>query len=431
MDNKIYSNKNRMDISDIHKRVLGDNKAYIDDKVLIVDECSIDEGIEARVVSAFMANEKEICVIFTLRDTTGEKKLTKGSMISYCTIESENLFCGSRTSYGIIEVDEKTNTAIYSVNSHSDAGVGENIILKIKDIQQFVWDSVDCDILENIDIYTKVKGHQPKLIKQTDVKCNGFSHRNGIEHNDVAKMDLLNIDEMNIPFESIDWAKISNIGFVDNMFHIQVKLLLDRKSRVFLGLNIENADNEYKDYDNRAYENRKYCEIDFYEESKYDEESRLGCIYQEYIYTDITDVSQLKDIVVTINYINGGKDIPVSYTFEFSKPDTLTSNTVAKNVDIIISEAEVIADEISISPLGLSVIGRSYEDIFSKYDVTDDVYIVYKDGNKEKLVSGPGSASLESDVCHIRTTYVPTDRSPISMDGIDQVVINGSVFELE
>lgn len=423
MENKVYNNENRMEISDIHTRVLGDNKAFIEAKVLIIDECSIDEGIEARIVSAFMTNEKEMCAIFTLRDVTGQGRITKGSCIVNCNIKSENINCDAGGGYGLIEIDEKTDTAIYFSSYYTEKGFDGNIIFKLNDIEQSMM-NYKPDVIENIDLCTALEGHNPKIIKQTEVKQYGGSYDGSMQYEDYNKINLLNIDEMSIPFENVEWAKISNIGFVNGVLHIQVKLLLDRKSRNLLGVGIKNGDTKYK----------INADIEFYDESneefEFDPKARIGYAYHEYIYTDITDISQLKDVAITVNYINGGEDIPVSYTFEFAKADKLSSITIAKNVKVILRETDVITDEISISPLGLSLLGKSVGDTWLNHDVVDDVHIVYKDGHKENLISGQGSSSLEDDICYIKTSYIYDDMSPILMDGIQKVVINGKVFEV-
>lgn len=408
----VYANV--IDLSELYNRLWGDNQSYVDEKVVNIDMREVDDGIEARIVSVFMSNESEINVIITLKDTTGQGRITKDSRVDNYNIYSGNDDSGSSGTFRIIEFDEKTNTAVYLINSYRANGYDGEITLELNDITNDSNEAMPWGIVEDIDIYEQITD-EVETMAQTEVIQNESYYMGDIGYEVVQNMNLLALDKNIMPFENIDWAEISNVGFVDNMLHIQVKEFVNGKNRGFGGIDIN--------IDGIIYYND--IQFGFYEQASTDYK------YYEYVYTEITELNQLKDSVVMINYRENGDNIPVSYTFKFDKPDGLTSNVIASNVDVEIAGVNVFATEIALTPSSVDVLIERDEFIEFRNDDIEDVYVVYKNGEIEKLVRAAISGDKFGDMYHIRVAYVPIEKPYILVDEVKEIVINGKVFGVE
>lgn len=391
----------------------------IDERISNVDVCEVSEGIEVRVVSIFLVDENEVDIILTLRDTTGADRINKYSVFEKCVVENDNHEGDGRGSYGPIEFDEETKTDIHLITQRSTVGIG-NTKLVLNGLIENTFNCVKENVLEDIDIY-KLAMNKTETMKQTEMKHGRGVYTGNVDYETFEKMDFLIIDRTNIQFNSIDWAVITNVGFVDGVLHIQIKSLSNGRSggfssKDFSSLTIENNGIVYE-HDGT---------LSFYKENEFDRQSNIGYEYKEYVYNGITDVSQLKDNKVTITYMDMGKTVPVSCEFEFGKP--VIASKVVGDVDDLVAETDVIASEILLSPVGVHISVESTEDMELKYEDIKEVCVVYNNGEIKKLDSHGGGSSAENGIVSSRFFYMAMEPIGIVIDEVREIVINGKVF---
>lgn len=411
----VYANV--IDLSHIYQNLFGNNKTYVDEKVVNVDMSDVDNGIEAKVISTFMTSENELNVIFTLRDITGDGRITEESGISSYNLTGENISSDVSSSSMTLDFNEETGTGVYLINSYNPLGFDGEITFKLNDITNGgnLMKYTKFDVAQNIDIYEKINGYNPNVVTQTNLNLDGTSYKgDDVTYEDVKKLKILKPDEMIIPFNSVDFAEISNIGFVDGKFHVQTKQLSDIKNKRISDLYIKSNDIKYESNVN----------IDFYSDDE-------KIIYEEYVFTEITSLDELQNSQILINYIEQNEDIKASFEFKFEKPDVTSNNIVDKKTNVVIGNNTVVADEISLTPLGVDLIITSDEQLLFRNDNKENVYILYNDGTTANLVRGSNFTSKNNDNYSTRISYISANNTPIKIDDVTEIIINGQTFKVK
>jgi hypothetical protein len=147
--------------------------------------------------------------------------------IEYINATKEGLFGGKlwNVTPRILEVDKNNASFVFDITSKYKFSVGNTLTIKIPGLvtgYDYALFDVGLDFSE-IDI--------PDTIGTLDRKgeLTNFGYKNDSEYAKLKHKDLndtiplLVKDQTNIPIAGIDWAIISNIGYVDGMLHIQTR----------------------------------------------------------------------------------------------------------------------------------------------------------------------------------------------------------------
>ena len=104
--------------------------------------------------------------------------------------------------------------------------------------------------------------------------------------------------------------------------------------------------------------------------------------YIEMIYPDITNLDQLNDLSLTIDYMKSPKITEGTWEFSFMIPKKVTTDFKV-NREIDINGEKLKIDMVSLSPIGITV--HLNQNMSSNYSHKDKVSVEYIDGTKIQL----------------------------------------------
>lgn len=370
-----------IDISKVYRIIFGENSEYIDsyieplegsNDIMAVDEnpnsnapLSIQseyDGIIIKLISA-INDENALRIFATVTDTKADRL---GEDLDFT---SWGLSQGYGGNLSVVDYDNETKTAtlmITSLGNHHQ-GSATLTVNGFSTGREFLEDLPE----DKINIDELLKGHTPNIISQTEVWKSG-----GGNHDLYEGSRLLKPDEMDIPFENVDVFSISNIGFVDGLFHIQAKANLSGVALIdgyYINAKLVNLEKEIV-YDSTAGINfitdKKYA----YE--KYSKEPHNK--YSEIIYSGITKPEQLDDLSLTIDYMKSPEITEGNWEFSFIIPEKITTEfKVDREIDI--NGNRTRTNMVSLSPIGITV--HLKQDISDNFNDSDVVYVEYIDGD--------------------------------------------------
>lgn len=329
------------------------------------------DGIVLKLISA-INDENALRIFATATDTKGDRLGEKLDFSSW------GLSQGYGGNISVVDYDAETKTATLLISS---LGSDHNGSATLNVFGISTGTVIKSGLPENnINVYDILKSHTPGTMSQREVFVNGAQLQDG-DGREWSKYTegyrLLKRDETDIAFENLDWAFISNIGFVDGRLHIQKKQLSDIASES-LALSFVNSNNEavYAGYEQLAiyFMEHDSRSKDWYEEPFY--------IYKEFIYEGITDAEQLKDLSVTVDFVEDGKIIEGEWSLAFEIPEKVTTEFEIGH-EIGINGEMLKIDKVSLSPLGVTI--QLPKNISPEYEHTDRVYVEYDDGTTVEL----------------------------------------------
>ena len=376
-------------------------------QTVIQSEC---DGIVITLISAI--NDGDVLRIFaTIQDTTSDRL---GNSLDF---PDWSLSEGHGGNISVIDYDRSTKTATVLITSLGEHPEG-SVTMRISGI------STERDTTEGlkesrISVYDILKSHTPQTISQSrdhrNIWKTGGSHRIDDNFNRVLfeTTDVLAPDETNIAFDSVGWAHISNLGFVDGYLHIQTTRLYHKENHI-MSINLVNEETGVV-YDGDMqigflkYENRY----------GYDGNSPFY-IYEEGIYKSITDIEQLKDLEIFVDIMEGGSTIEGKWEFSFDIPKRITTEFVVGR-DILVNGDFVRIETVSISPLGVFL--DLPENIASYYRHEDFAYVTYDDGT----VIGLNETSIHGDQ---ELSTLRFGGNVIEVERVRSIVINDEVISV-
>lgn len=365
-----------IDIGKIYKIVFGENVKYIEQYIEPLDEVRDDplsiqseyDGIIIKLISA-INDENALRIFMTITDTKGDRL---GEDLDFT---SWGLNMGHGGNSSIVDYNHETKTATIMITSLGNKHKGK-ATLTLKGL------STGRELLEDlpeksINISNLLEGHTPEIIQQSEVWKRGGG---GYNHKIYEESRLLKTDEMDIKFDNVDMFSISNMGFVDGLFHIQMKAMLKDVALVdgyYINAKLVNAENEII-YDSTS-------NINFINDKKYAYESNMKEPHHEYseiIYEGLTEPEQLKDLSLVIDYMKSPKITEGDWEFSFIVPKKITTEfKVDRN--ILINGEKLRIDMVSLSPIGVTI--HLPQNMSADYNHSDVVYIEYKDGDTVEL----------------------------------------------
>lgn len=362
-----------IDISKAYRIIFGEKSGYvgpyikplnsINDKKAPLLIQSEHDGIVIKLISA-INDEDALRIFVTATDKKGDRL---GEDIDFTSWQLSQGYGGN---VSIIDYNNETKTATLMITSLANDHQG-SATLKVNGFstgREFLEDLPESEI----NIGELLKGHTPKIISQTEIWKSGGGGGNDELHEESR---LLKSDEMDIPFDNVDMFSISNIGFVDGLFHIQTKAKLSGAALVdgyYINAKFVNSEKETV-YDSESM-------INFIIDKKYAYESyskEPHNKYTEMIYSNITNPEQLNDLSITIDYMKSPKITEGTWEFSFMIPEKVTTDFKVDR-EININGEKLIIDMVSLSPIGITV--HLHQNMSDDYNHNDVVSVEYMDG---------------------------------------------------
>lgn len=410
-----------IDISKVYRIIFGENSEYIDsyieplenskdlmpadednDKEVPLSIQSEYDGIVIKLISA-INDENALRIFATAKDIKGDRL---GEDLDFT---SWGLNQGNGGNLSVVDYDNETKTATLMITSLGSDHQG-SATLKVNGFstgREFLEDLPE----NNIDISELLKGHDPKIISHDEVYQSGGG--GGDYRKPFAESRFLKYDEMDIQFDNVDMFSISNIGFVDGLFHIQTKAILSRVSLedgYFINAKFINSEEE------TVYESKK--NINFVIDEKYTwnehyKEPHDG--YTEIIYDSITKPEELNGLSIAIDYMKSPEITEGNWEFSFMIPEKVTTDFKVDR-EININGNKIKVNMISLSPIGVTL--HLNQDISEDYNHSDAVYVEYTDGTRIKL----DQASIHT--YQFESTLV-FKGDIIEIEKVESIIING------
>ncbi|MDR3238575.1 MAG: hypothetical protein LBT44_00565 [Clostridiales bacterium] len=400
-----------LDLSRIYKIVFGENAPYVEPYMKPLAAAGITEstydGIVLKLVSA--VNDEDVLRVFaTLSDTTGDR-LSGAIALDDWTIDQ-----GHMGGMGVVDYNKGTKTATLLFTSNGENHTGR-VALNISRL--IVGSQFRTGLAENnINAYALLTEYAPQTMPQEDVFVNGSAFQSKEGEVLAQKSALLRFGERDITFDNINWASISNIGFVDGCLHIQTKTLSNEENDL-AGITFVNADNEVID------EGNLHLNFTNIENRVYQQDAAPYNQYKEIIYEGITNLEQLKDLSVTIDAWERGKVIEGGWQLSFDVPQTVAAEFPV-DWEITVNSHPVQIDRLSLSPFGITV--HFPDDVESERfsnDHTDLAYAEYVDGTRIELNQVSFSRFEEVSTLYFRGNIV-------EMEKVRRIGIGGKVIDV-
>ncbi|MCL2323677.1 MAG: hypothetical protein FWC47_16420 [Oscillospiraceae bacterium] len=380
-----------IDLNAIYTRIFGDNADYMSQYAKIIEGGSEYDGIKLDLLSAVREQDK-LVVYFTLTDLTGDRLKNSSEFFNKMDV-FRSLRIDSKPGYSrLLNYDEKTKTATFEITSSTMYGVGTNDTATIN-LKYFLSGfNYKSNLIENqLDIYSLISNNEAESIPITDYLASGYGFDNLTKSkyaDNPHRINILMENNLIIPFSNIDWSKISNIGFIDGELHI--KTVLDDDS-----FNNINSLSFIDKNGNKIYTNQsdvKYLPHPSYYLNK----------YHEFIFEDINDISQIKDLKLCLDVSEYGEYIEGNWEAKFTVPsETKKIETPVKD-NLMLCDKEVFVDKIVLSPLRISIYCKYYESknhtlVIKNQDV---IKVMYKNGTivdfpYTSLIGGVPSGDLD------------------------------------
>lgn len=237
------------------------------------------------------------------------------------------------------------------------------------------------------------------------------------ELKDKGTIHILKPDEMDIRLQDIDFMKISNIGYINNRLHIQVKWIkdgIDDHGSFYFVDSLGNTD---------INENINSGSLSFGVDSLGN--TVYGREYEEYIF-DVSNIN-LSDIKLKGFFITAENFIKGKWKTKFKLQSKLEFIEKEKQCNVKLDMWKL--HHISVSPLGITLIGSGETENLDKVLEGDylqkiDFHVTMMDGSTQTFDSIDGW----SDEKEISLKFSSLKLLDVSL--IQSITINGTIIEL-
>lgn len=348
---------------------------------------SESNGIKLEVLGA-MNDDDSTVIYLTLQD------LTKDRIDETLDIYNFTLSGAQVLNMQVIDYNEETHTATLKLQGHGGKHMnGKNIYLGI---QSFLSDKVFYnDFLPSLDL-SLFASQDTESITLKDGDLSGSSGENR------SNIRILKPGRLNLTLPELDFITISNVGYIDNNLHIQVKYrddsIDDHGYFYFVDESGEEVDTSSRSISFGVNEHN---------------ETQYGTNMEEYIF-DITpeqlESLQLKGYFVTANQYTEG-DWHVKFKLESVK------EFFKQKMNLKIKES--IITNLSISPIGVTL------DATNPIELTDlSVSLTLQNGEIIDLIHASSlSVQEEFQIKFLLST-------PIDTKAIKSITINGDIISI-
>lgn len=361
-----------IDLSQIYKTIFPDNTGYIEQYIQPITsdsdetnnetdttEC-VSNGIRIKLISAI--NDNNALQLFaTATDMTGNR-LSEESRF-----DDWGFSQGHGGNISVIDYKDTTKTATLLITSLGENLQGQsNLTIRgFASNRHFYKNQAE----NNINLYELLQEDSATVLSQEEVFVSGGGVQNQEDELIYKTTDVLGFEERSDVFDTIDWCKISNIGFIDGYLHIQTQTMSDNQNDL-ASITLVNNENEtslrghlFLSYASKEHQQTKNNLLPY-------------PIYKDMIYKGITSPEQLKDLSITIDYMEEGQIVTGDWSFSFNVPNKATTN-IKITKEITLNENKIAVDTVWLSPFGLSF--SLEKDDIADYQYADNVSITYHD----------------------------------------------------
>jgi len=356
-----------------------------------IERVSENNGIKMEVVAAMNDDETAVAYL-TMQDLTGNRIDKTIDLYNY-SITGTNMFTSE-----VIAYDEITKTATIRLLANGGSKLnGKKVTVQV---DSFLSDRHDYkEVATGIDLTSIQK--DPKTIPLDMTKLSGGGGDWFETLRALGTIQILKTDDMNIALPGIDFADISNIGIVDGRLHVQIKwtgngiddhgflYLIDAAGKIINPGNVS--------FGTDASGNTKY-----------------GRGYEEYIF-DIGE-GQLAQFKLQGYFVTNGNYVKGKWQTTFK----IEAVTKSKQADCNIDSGSTKISNVSISPLGITILGSSNTN--SPDDIDFSVTMI--DGSIQKKFN---TLTTHSDKDKFSSKYMPD--SPLDIENVREVSINGNIIK--
>jgi len=151
------------------------------------------------------------------------------------------------------------------------------------------------------------------------------------------------------------------------------------------------------------------------------------------IYPNITDIAQLKDLSVSIDFQEIGKIIEGSWEISFDMPDKMIKTEINVNREINLNGNEITIDKLFLSPIGITMHLPRDVDYSNGFDNNDSVYVKYTDGTIIQLenVSMVASGNKIFSGIHEKETTLNFSGNVVEIEKVECIIINDDVISIQ
>lgn len=355
-----------------------------------VELVSEDKGIKMEVVAAM--NDDETAIVYlTLQDLTGERVDKTVDLYNY-SINGANIH-----SHELVDYNEATGTAtIRMIANGGNKLNGKKVTVRVS------------SFLSGKQYYNEVNTLIPlaDVVKETpetvQLDMNHIPGGGGDLYSELKEkgiIDILKADGKEIVLPEIDFAHISNIGYIDERLHVQMKW--DASVDNHGGLYLLDASGE------KLYASNISFGIDEAGNTIYGNE------YSEYIFN--VDASQITHYTLHGFFVKNNNYTEGNWTTTFKLEAVDDTKKVVQHVKL----DEATLDEVIIQKMGITITGHT--------DFTDkiNVEMLMLDGSK---IPYNHRVVQETDGTW-RAKYFPN--TPVEMKNMKELRINSEVIHVQ
>lgn len=386
-----------IDIDEAYRKIFNGSGDNISQYGMIMSTGNTSNGIEFNTVAAMNDNDTAY-VIFTLTDRTSDRLSESVDFYDSYSLDEGSSFTCRQLGY-----DPQTKTATFYVMFHGGNKLnGKKINFKITSLFGKKNTTTDTDLHVNVYDYITANPIAETMTVHINGAGGGPALKGEVPDHDQAK--VLKSDKTDIQLNGLDWARITNIGFVDGKLHIQL-----------------NAANPYN-YIRKFYFTDEHGNPKIeYEYSVYFKKSKNDS-FREFIF-DIADVSQIKGLTIKADYVSYDGLIEGNWKSSFklaSKMETVKLEDKYR----LPNHKEVTLENITISPLGVT------------FDVMSESKL-----DTEKLNLKPQIKLKNGAIIDLKTLNVKHDKNKyflkysyagiIELDKVEAMLIDGHLFKIK
>ncbi len=350
-----------------------------------------DNGIKMEVVGAM--NDDEMAVIYiTMKDLVGDRIDETLDIYDYRLTGTHIFNCQ------MVHFDETTKTATLRMQANGGKKLnGKKVSFQVE--------SFLSDLLEFDKVRTGINLSDVKEVKDSRTiplyTSSNISGGGGDLFDELQSQGTIRIlapDQKKITLPQIDFAYISNIGFIDGRLHVQTKWIgegIDDHGDLYL---VDSAGNIICTDSANI-----YFGIDKSGNSKW------GRDYVEYIF-DVSNIN-LDDLKLMGNFVSHGNYITGNWKTTFK----IQSVGEELQADCNIKCDTLNINNIKVSPLGITLAGRGE----INKSMTIPISVKMTDGSVQEFESG----MCYSGNGKVKLKYISA--LPLDTSGIEAVVVNG------
>ncbi len=292
---------------------------------------SEDNGIKVEVIAAM--NDDEMAVVyFTMQDLTDNRIDDTLDIYNYS-------FNGARMfNIQVVNYDESTKTATLRMQANGGKKLnGKKVSFHIDSFlsDKIVFNKVDT----KIDFSNIIKTNTPQV---TPLDMNNIPGAGGNSYKEFKSRGIINVlkpDEMNIDIPNIDFMHISNIGYIEDNFHIQTKWVgdgIDDHGSLYFVDALGNKVNNYS------------ASVTF----GIDElgNTDYGHDYIEYIF-DMNDIN-LDEIKLMGDFVSDNKYTEGNWKTTFKLQSVKEEKQISSNIKL----DTLTINKVSVSPIGITLL---------------------------------------------------------------------------